>query len=172
VKRFEFPPLLMHKRWLPFYIDEQTMRILIILLLFISCDTRPKTDADDKTPIDLNADLSDFQGFWGQFREAVLTNDTVKIISLTKLPIETRDVLDSDPIIKYGKKDFVKIFSDFLKTPTGTTPDLSERQIDLIIKTEKLDSRTIQYQRIGDMEFGLVDGQWRLVFIYYGDGEI
>ena len=112
-------------------------------------------------------DPANFQKFWTDFREAVLKNDTSKIVSFTKLPIRTRGPIDSDPEIKYGRKQFIKVFMDFLEMPTGTNVnDFNERQIDLIRKTETLDPKTLSY-RIGNMKFDCIKGQWKLVFIYY-----
>jgi hypothetical protein len=126
--------------------------LTIGLFMFIGCQNSKSsmtnndakedslTTFDNRSLFKSNADSSDFQTFWGQFREAVLTNDTSKIISWTKLPIEAKGVLDSDPIIKYGQNEFTRIFKDFLKQPTGTNiSDLNESQIDLIKTTEKSD---------------------------------
>jgi hypothetical protein len=113
----------------------------------------------------LAQDTGNFQKFWSDFREAVINNDTSKIISYTKLPIRTRGPQDSDPIIKYGRKRFIPVFKEFLERPTGiNVNDLNERQIDLIRKTKTI---TLDDYRIGDMEFECINGEWKLVLIYY-----
>jgi hypothetical protein len=112
-------------------------------------------------------DPASFLTFWTDFRKAVLMNDTSTIISFTTLPIRTQGPYDWDPIIKYGRKQFIKVFMEFLQMETGTNRnDFNERQIDLIRKTETIDPRTFG-NRIGNMEFKCIKGQWKLVFIYY-----
>ena len=106
----------------------------------------------------------DIDVFWKDFKNAVINSDSVRLSQLVDFPLETRGVLDTDPIVKYEKGQFMRLFKAFLKQPTGINANLNETEFGLIKRTERLDS--IQGTRLGGMEFNKVKGQWKLTLIY------
>ena len=106
-----------------------------------------------------------FLKFWQTFRQAVIDYDTSKIISLTDFPLETRGEMDSDPIVKYDRKKFPKVFHAFLNQASGI---IDGTEFDLIEKTDNPDKKYIQetYDRVGDLQFKYINKQWRLTFAY------
>ena len=108
---------------------------------------------------------SSFLKFWQTFRQAVIDNDTNKIISLTIFPFKTRGEMDSDPIIKYDRKKFAKVFHAYLYQSSG---DIDGTEFDEIKKTVTPDKKDIynEQARIGDLEFKVINRQWRLAFAY------
>lgn len=104
-----------------------------------------------------------FIAFWQTLRHAIINNDTNTIIESTIFPIETRGPMDSDPIIKYERKDFVKVFSAFLKQQENEGTEM-----DNIKKTEQPDMTYFNNTevRVGDLVFNNADGKWKLTFAY------
>ena len=139
------------------------MKATTVLLLIFSCSGRPgNTVAQNQGSQNKN---DDFQLFWSQFRESILSTDTSRIISLTKFPIETRGPLDSDSTIFYKREDFITIFNKFLKSHSGSI-NFNETESDVIQKTAIVNSSDQLTRRVGDMIFGKVEGHWKLVFIF------
>jgi len=124
--------------------------------------------------------FSNIAAFWGEFRNAVLSNDISKIEEAARFPIETRGPMDTDPIIKFKKDKFGEVFSIFLAKEAGV---LGKTEFDFIKNSEKLEFKNSEdydksgnylksvrvegnHTRIGDMEFELVNNSWKLTFIY------
>ena len=140
------------------------MKSIAILLLISSCSGKPENTLAHKPEVQSK---DDFQVFWSQFREYILSRDTSGIISLTRFPIETRGSLDSDPTIFYNKREFIPVFNRFLTQLSGSnTTNLRETEFELIQRTSIPSSLDRQSGRVGNMIFGIVDGEWRLVFLY------
>ncbi|KAA9345523.1 hypothetical protein [Adhaeribacter soli] len=112
---------------------------------------------------------TDFTLYWKSFRQAIIENDTAKIMALTQFPLETRGPFDGDPIVKYHKKYFPQLLSAYLKEenylPGDTKPTSFFEQIK---KTQTLEPETIQenWARIGNLEFNKISNRWRLTFAY------
>jgi hypothetical protein len=144
--------------------------LTIGLLVFQGCQNAKTRNTDNEIRVDSSIHsenhLHDFNIFLGAFKKAVLESDSVALKSMTRFPLKTRGDLDTDPIIEYAEKDFIKIFNDFLQRPTGTNiNNLNESQLELLTKTNYLEPA--ESHRIGDMVFEKVDDKWNLVFIYY-----
>jgi len=119
-----------------------------LTLILLSCNNR-KNDkpSEAKTTIDTtlkSENISNlttestkeivnksFHEFWKVFRNAVIENDTNKLVQLTRFPLETRGPHDNDPIVKYDRKDFARVFQKYLKQDTGLGTE-NETQFDLI----------------------------------------
>jgi hypothetical protein len=112
---------------------------------------------------------NNFQEFWLTFRKAVIENDTLKIAELTRFPFETRGEMDTDPIVKFDRTNFFKVFKVYLGQETywneneGFISSLEE-----IKRLTIIDSSTVHenWTRVGDLEFEKIDGNWKLVFAY------
>ena len=112
------------------------------------------------------------QAFWTEFRQAVLANDTRKLMSMTSFPLEVRGVDDSQPARQYPKEQFETIFKKILEQPVVTME--GERIVmnttkDVVGFTETVtrDHRmTAESFRIDQLVFELRHKQWRLVRAY------
>jgi len=100
-----------------------------------------------------------FQDFWVIFRNAVIENDTIKLVQLTKFPLETRGPQDSDPIVKYDSKNFIIVFQKYLKQDSGLGID-NETQLDLIKRLDIYNKNESKYNipeenwvRVGNLKF-------------------
>lgn len=130
----------------------------------VCCKTTNKGD-NEVTDIQSKNHHYDFNEFLRKFQIAVVENDTTALKTMTKFPLETRRDLDSDPIIKYNEKEFIGVFTDFLKRPSGNIENFKETQFDVLKSTCDLEPN--QGHRIGDIVFEKVDNNWKLAFIYY-----
>lgn len=165
---------------------KHTFLFLLIILLLISCrnnktnnsnetkivaDTISETKYNSRIENETSQSISDksFQQFWLDFRQAVISNDTNKIIKMTILPFETRGEMDSDPIVKYDRSNFFKAFRAYLGQSTYWESDESFiSSLEEIKRITDPDTNYIQgnWARVGNLEFKNKDGHWRLVFAY------
>jgi hypothetical protein len=142
-------------------------KLTVILTLFIfSCN--PTNEKDIKANSATNEVQSknttsdnDFSQFYIKFRQAAITNDTNTIISLTKFPLETRAPQDSDPIVKYSKEEFVKVFNTYLKY--GGMEELVDIK-NLDLHNENVLSKNDA--RVGNLVFNCINNKWQLTFAY------
>ena len=142
------------------------MKAFALFIVILSCSNR-QVDKIMTDVAEAPKSSDDFFIFWTQFSEAVISKDAAKIILLTKLPIETRGPFDSDPIIFYEGEEFITVFNKFLNQSTGTnSSNFRETELDLIQGTITPSRSVLRTKRIGDMMFNLVEGQWRLVFLF------
>jgi hypothetical protein len=147
--------------------------ILTATLLTISCGENGKQKTEQIPTIVETKYLADttkfFIEFWQTLRQAIINNDTNKIIASTAFPFETRGPQDSDPIINYERKNFIRMFTAFLKQP-----GYLETELDDIKKTLQPDTTYINntWARVGDLEFNNRNGQWKLTFAYLMPGTI
>ena len=125
---------------------------------------------DDKTVIDTTN--HNFQQFWTTFRKAVIDNDTIEIIQHTKFPLETRGPKDSDPIVKYDRQDFIRVFKKYLNQHSGMRAP-NETQFEVIKQIEFINEKVNKYYsvvdnwvRIGNLEFRLINNEWKMTFAY------
>jgi hypothetical protein len=112
------------------------------------------------------------QRFWTEFRQAVLTNDSRKLVGMTHFPLEVRGVDDSQPAIQYKKEQFETIFKKILEQPvvamegekvmTNTTKDI----IGSTKSVTKAHTMTADSFRVDQLVFELRNGQWKLVRAY------
>lgn len=113
----------------------------------------------------------DFIPFWQDFRQMVISKDFQKIQEHVKFPLQTRSTLDESPIVKFQKKDFPKLFKEFLKQMSGLNPtNLNETESEFINRKDTLDLKKDQLSgteaRIGNMVFQKQKGKWKLKFLY------
>ena len=140
---------------------------LTLTLLTISCGGNDKQKTQQIPDTIETKSLADttksFISFWQTLRKAIVDNDTNTIIASTTFPFKTRGPMDSDPTIKYNRKEFIKVFSAFLKQSYNL-----ETEIEDIMKTERPDTAYINnvWARVGDLEFSKSNGMWKLTFAY------
>ncbi|WP_286904343.1 hypothetical protein [Clostridium sp. UBA1652] len=124
--------------------------------------------------------FSNIAGFWSDFRNAIINNNIEEVKKHTKFPLKTRGPMDEDKVFEHGEDEFNNMFSDFLSQDAGTNG--VDKQIDYIKNNESFTFVTQEEYvkanggrklvsvsdnaRIGDMVFVLVDGEWKLSFIY------
>jgi hypothetical protein len=88
--------------------------IYILLLFFTGCKLFNPIMAQSEN---LNhSDDKSFEIFWIEFREAVIKNDTAKLITLTHFPLRVHGDLDEDSVI-YKVRIFY--FRNVLKMGAG-----------------------------------------------------
>lgn len=133
----------------------------------------------DKEIIALSKDIAitdtlnhSFQQFWKTFRRAVIEGNIIEIIKYTKFPLKTRRPLDTDPIVKYHKRDFIRLFQIYLNHVSGMGIT-HETQFDVIKKVEFINGTEDRYYividrwaRVGDIEFRLCGKEWKMDLIY------
>lgn len=113
----------------------------------------------------------DLQSFWKLFRKAVLDNDTIKLMELTRFPLDSHGRLDSDPQPKISQSDFLYYFRISMTEHTGRSRE-QETNLDHLKRTEQLDSDkyvTIHgdWCRVTSMDFRKTDDGWKLTRIYF-----
>lgn len=109
----------------------------------------------------------DFDKFWEDFRNSVLNieKDTSSIMNFVNFPLETKGDDEYSPIIRYNRNEFISIFKDYLSRPVGPNPKDHETAFYSIKKQKK--AKLDASNRIDDMIFKKVDGNWKLTFLYY-----
>jgi hypothetical protein len=139
---------------------------MTIFLLSLSANGQSEKQL---TKVEVTKDSVDFLVFWTTFRKAVLDNDLDKVMSMTKFPFETRGEMDGDPIVKYQKKDFKKVFHAILMHPTYWKEDGDFiSTLEGINRTSNSDLKDIWYgwTRVIDLGFKKVNNKWTLTFAY------
>ena len=113
----------------------------------------------------------DLQSFWRIFRMAVLENDTIKLMELTRFPLDSHGRFDSDPQPQISKGDFLYYFRISMNEHTGRSRE-QETNLDHLKRTEQLGIDkyvTIHgdWCRVTSMDFRRTDGGWKLTRIYF-----
>jgi len=113
----------------------------------------------------------DLQTFWKRFREAVLRNDTLKLVELTRFPLGSHGRLDSDPQWQIPPEDFPYYFRISMTEHTGRSRE-PETNLDHLKRTDELHSDkyvTIHgdWCRVTSMDFNRTAGEWKLTRIYF-----
>ena len=139
-------------------------------------ESKSKADSHNSSKTDSKSVVNnaDFNVFWSDFREAVLNNNVSEMEKFTQFPLETRGPYDFNPVIKFDKSKFEKIMNLYLKEKIGTDVDFTETQLEYIRNHKNLDSLNAKqpvvqggnWARVGDMQFKLINGSWKLTFVY------
>jgi len=127
---------------------------------------------------------SSFISFWVEFREAIMTLDTIKLLKLTNFPLLTMGFLDEFPSYEADEKQYFAVMDSFLEESiyldTDTLSGKGTYHNHNIFVTNKEYVRNLSSiqdytrfchfeksrARIGYMEFKLIDGNWKLWKIY------
>ena len=163
-----------------------SLYFIALTLIFGSCQnaSNEKKDSQQKTdtgatsnPIaftkDNNLYSGSFNEFWKSFRQAVLSSDTIQIVTFTHFPFETRGPLDSDPTIRHNKQKFRHVFQAFLNQWDGMDLE-GTTELESIKKTTIINKKDIadEYTRVGNLVFKKTKDGWKLVFAYLNNETI
>lgn len=122
----------------------------------------PVAQASAATTTDTSA-----QGFWTRFRAAALANDTARVASMTRFPVETRGPTDDDPVQRVARDGFASLFARVLRQDPGLSAQ-PETMRGLLERTTSLSARERgpEQFRVGALEFARTSDGWRLVRAY------
>lgn len=126
---------------------------------------------------------SSFQIYWNEFRESIMNRDTNALLSLVNFPLITHGFLDEHPQFLINESKFFPIMDLFLEGEIylhrdttsfdnwGHHPSVYIENIDYIKTTLSIDKCeqclvSELWVRMGDMEFEMIDGNWKLLGIY------
>jgi hypothetical protein len=104
----------------------------------------------------------DFGAFWQVFRKAVLTRNWQMLTQMCNFPVTVKGVLDRDPVYRVGRREFPKVFDQFLREGVFS----ANEELEYIRKTAKLTDSGRSVQRVGDMLFRKTDRGWLLDTLY------
>jgi hypothetical protein len=119
------------------------------------------------------ANIMDFQSFWGNFRQAVMNDDTAAIEAMVNFPLKTKGELDDDPVRAIGKPAFGPLLRASLKEDanlrgfSGSTLDFL--RANPVFPKSDMDGGGAQ--RIGSLVFQRQTTGWKLSMIYRSDGD-
>ena len=134
------------------------IRVLILSFLLIPIITTSYAENSEEDRV-----VETFSVFWAEFRQAVLTEDKEKLISMTLFPFKTRGQMDSDPVVKHNKASFFSIFGQLLNQDPGLsgTPDTMQN---IIRRTERGAGNVVakhgKSARVGDFVFLKIKNCW------------
>ena len=161
----------------------KSLIILLSIFLFYSCSEKidqrsiesfqvNSKNVSESQPVALDTSVEKFSSFWKTFRQAVLTSDIVLIKSLSAFPLKYRGSSDFDPVVKISKGQFGEVFPLFLKQWSGEDLDGSI-EFDYIKNTVRPSKQVIKGKiRMGNMIFYLINGKWKLNFLYLNNETI
>lgn len=155
-----------------------------ICLLAAGCgNSKPADPAPSKDSTHTQAPTpapaeTDFAVFWTHFREAALAGDYAGLAKRTRFPLQSRGMMDEQPVVTYTEAEFEKLFGLFLKTPTGLNANnFDETQLDYIkanptLKFSETKLPMMQGNKtaaVTSMEFENTPQGWKLTFLYLTD---
>ena len=113
----------------------------------------------------------DFQSFWIDFRNAIISLDYIKLIEMTNFPLKSHGKRDEDPQFLIYKDRFYYFFKVCLNEDTGMTTD-GETNLDFIKRTSilvegKYFTELENWCRVTAMEFQRINNSWKLTRIYF-----
>lgn len=126
----------------------------------------PPVSADGKKLVNRPDPDKEFEVFWTEFREDVLSENWRSLSEKVIFPLKTRATFDSDPVIDVDAEQFQRVFSAFL---AGEDPAyLGPKPAALIRELEHSNPRIKNNRvRIGDMQFTRRDDGWKLYWIFF-----
>jgi len=158
-------------------------KLITLILIFIlnACSTNQENNGRILNTVTSYADNSktiaeeDFQLFWNAFRQAILDNDSVRLVKMTNFPLKSHGNLDDDPQPLIAKGKFYQFLQKCLNEQTGMTPN-NETNLDYIKRTINLvDDRYYTHQtdwcRVSSFEFQKIENNWKLTLIYFDTNE-
>ena len=134
------------------------LSIIAIILLFFSNWVHAAEVAD-----------KGFALFWQEFKQAVINNDKVKIVSLTHFPFEVHGGDDSEAIKVLDKKGFINIYERLIVQavyfPSGNEI-VSKPLREVIYESKEIPESNVANvgnARFQQFEFERRNGKWRFV---------
>lgn len=141
-----------------FFMFKSKMSVYLLLFSAIACSAQEQT--------------STRQQFWTEFRQAVISNDILKIEAVTQFPLEVRGVDDSQPVTRYKKEQFGSVLKKILNQPVITMEGdkiITNTTKSVINSTHTITKDHIMTGdsfRVDQLVFELKNNQWRLVRAY------
>jgi hypothetical protein len=146
--------------------------ILIALFCMISANNKSLPDVSDNSQNQTQMIIKDdFQSFWVEFRDAIISMDYIKLIEMTNFPLKSHGKRDSDPQFFIFQDRFYYFFRTCLNEDTGKTMD-GETNLDFIKRTSKLEegeyyTKDENWCKVMAMEFKKINDSWKLTLIYF-----
>lgn len=114
-------------------------------------------------------DYSDINVFWNEFKNDLLNENVKELEKFVQFPLDTRGPLDSNPIVKIKREQFMVMIKLFLSQENGLGYG-TNREYFKELEYPNLDAEKNLYDgknmRIGDMLFTLKEEGWKLTFVY------
>ena len=154
---------------------QKTIYLLLILLSlsFINAtkNQEKSTITDNSKNLDQMVTNDDFQSFWIEFRNAIISLDYIKLIEMTNFPLKSHGKRDEDPQFLIYKDRFYYFLKVCLNEDTGRTID-GETNLDFIKRTSKLEegiyfTKLEDCYRVSAMKFQRINNSWKLTRIYF-----
>ena len=149
---------------------------LISLFLALSCINATKNKGKSNIPDNSKNQAQmipddDFQSFWIDFRNAIISLDYIKLMEMTNFPLKSHGKRDEDPQFLIYKDRFYYFLKVCLNEDTGRTID-GETNLDFIKRTSKLEegiyfTKLENWCRVAAMEFQRINNSWKLTRIYF-----
>ena len=111
---------------------------------------------------DRPSDYQDFSTFWQAFRKATLEKDWRRLSEMCNFPVTVRGELDSDPVYRVGRRDFPKMFGQFLREGVFSPNE----ELNFIRKATGLEDDGRPARRVDDMIFRKTHKGWLLDTFY------
>ena len=113
----------------------------------------------------------DFQSFWIDFRNAIISLDYIKLIEMTNFPLKSHGIRDEDPQFLIYQDKFYYFLKVCLNEDTGMTID-GESNLDFIKRTStlmegKYFTESGNWCRVAAMEFQRINNSWKVTRIYF-----
>jgi hypothetical protein len=113
----------------------------------------------------------DFQSFWIDFRNAIISLDYIKLIEMTNFPLKCQGNRDNDPQFLIYQDRFYYFFKTCLNEDTGKAMD-GETNLDFIKRTSRLEEseyykKDENWRKVMAMEFQKINDNWKLTLIYF-----
>jgi hypothetical protein len=149
---------------------------LLLILLTLSCINATRnqgksTITDNSKNLAQMVTNDDFQSFWIDFRNEIISLDYIKLIEMTNFPLKSHGKRDEDPQFLIYKDRFYYFLKVCLNEDTGMTMD-GETNLDFIKKTSILMegeyfTKSEDWCRVTAMEFQRINNSWKLTRIYF-----
>jgi len=158
---------------------QKTIYLLLILLTISSINaTRNQgksTITDNSKNLVQMVTNDDFQSFWIDFRNAIISLDYIKLLELTNFPLKSHGIRDEDPQFLINKARFYYFLKVCLNEDTGITTD-GETNLDFIKRTSilvegKYFTKSENWCRVAAMEFQRINNSWKLTRIYFNTAQ-
>jgi hypothetical protein len=147
------------------------------MLLFSNCVFSHSINFKNLT----QSNKSDFKYFWIEFRQAVINNDTNKIVEMSHIPLKIRGEMNGDIIICKNKEDFMIFFKKFLFHQSFFVDGKFMTNFEYINNTDSIPISVLskdpdKWKRVEDLVFEKIDDVWKLTLFYfpynhYNDGK-
>jgi hypothetical protein len=119
--------------------------------------------ASAQTPVPADA-----QSFYVALRSAALSGRTDSVAALVRFPLQTRGVMDGDPVLKHDARTFPKLLPKLLDADAGVDGKTNMRQ--LLASKPALtpnDANGKGRYRVANFVFERTKTGWRWVFAYW-----